>query len=218
MKIKSSALIFDMDGVLVNSEKIWAGLEMEFLKQFVPQIPTEYNSKVIGKSLKDIYNMLLKDFPKIFLIEKSEFITEYEKFGLEKIYPKTQLLPKMYEFLEKMSKKLPLALASSAQDSWVKTVVDTHQIRQFFKVIVCSKDVKEAKPNPEIFLLAAQKLNIKPEKCTVLEDSNNGVIAGKKAGMTVFGIRNGYNDEQNLSKADKIFNIKDLHTSLLKAL
>lgn len=217
-KMKFKAIIFDMDGVLIDSEKIWAKYEGNFLKKFAPSFSSSDNQKIIGQSIEGIYNLMTKEFSEEMKnVDKAKFLSEYEKFGCENIYQKTSLTKGVKDFLEKyttldrlddvvQSIQLPkFALASSAQKSWVNITLQIHNLAPYFQEIVCGNDVKKAKPAPDIFLLAAKKLNVRPEDCLVLEDSKNGAIAGKKAGMTVYGYRNGFNDEQDLSMTDQIF-------------
>jgi len=199
------AIIFDMDGVIIDSEKIWHTCEKKYLKKFIPSISKEFQTEIIGRSIFGIYDLMCNFFPKEMKnVSREYFLKEYEKFGVKNIYQKTNLITGIKELLEKLQKKKRLALASSSPLLWINTTLNRHNLHDFFPIITSGCAVKKAKPNPEIFLTTAKKLKVEPKKCLVIEDSKNGVLAGKSAGMTVFGFRNGFNDEQDLSFSDEI--------------
>lgn len=201
-----SGVIFDMDGVLTDSELLWKEKIYDLVHQHVPEFTHEHQRLIVGKSLADIYELLHELFPeKMKHVDREEFFRIYEKFGLEEIYAHAKMIPGAKEYLQKVSEKYPTALASSALRPWVGETLRQHDLRSFFRTIVTGSDVKKAKPDPEIFLQASRKLDILPEYCLVIEDSHNGVEAAHRAGMNVWGFRNGFNDEQDLGKADAIF-------------
>jgi len=200
------AIIFDMDGVLIDSERIWAGCENTFLKSVASQFNEEDRKNLIGGSVKRFY-VYLKNKYQISLTEK-EFGQQYLQFGIDNIYTKIQPIKGVVDFLQMCQKKnIPLALASSSCYDWIDMAIDKLDLRKYFKFIVSAEDLDgKGKPAPDIFLKAASLLNVEPSQCLVFEDSHNGVLAGKSAGMDVYGIRNGVNDEQDFSQTDHIFN------------
>lgn len=199
------AIIFDMDGVLIDSEKIWQQHEMGFLKTFVPEFPDEMHADILGRSIFGIFDLLVERFPgKVSSDEKEYFLQEYRKFGDENIYQKTNLTPYTKEVLEKFSPLYAIGLASSSPFDWINTTLDRHEIREYFQVCSSGEEVKNAKPDPEIFLLTADRLCVDPKNCLVIEDTKNGIFSAKAAGMSVLGFRNGFNEEQDLSQADGV--------------
>ncbi len=199
------AVIFDMDGVLIDSEKIWAIHEVEFVNTIAPGFSSKDHSKITGKSptgtyayLKEKYNLKLT---------KEEFLEIYKNFALEKVYPFSKISPHALEFIKYLqTKQIPMAIASSSIQAWIDYIVNKYELKKYFQAIVSADHIGGiGKPAPDIFLYTARQLNIKPKNCLVLEDSENGVIAGKNAGMTTYGYKNGYNEKQDLSQADKIF-------------
>jgi HAD superfamily hydrolase (TIGR01509 family) len=194
-----------MDGVLIDSEKIWAECENTFLKSVTPDFSENDRHNIIGGSIQGIY-LYLKNTYQIDISEK-EFTEKYTKFGIENVYLKTNPTNGVIDFLNKVKKeKIPLALASSSYYAWIDTAIDRLDLRKYFQVIFSAEDLQgKGKPAPDLFLETAKQLGILPEKCLVFEDSKNGVLAAKSANMTVYGFRNGVNDEQDLSKADRIF-------------
>jgi len=203
--MKYSAIIFDMDGVLIDSEELWDKCETAFFQNFIPNFTAQDQTNIIGGCLKNTYQYLKNNFT--ISLTEDEFIQKYIKFGLENIYQKTQPTIGVVDFLETIKQKnIPLALASSSYYAWINTALDRLNLRQYFDIIVSAEDLNgKGKPAPDIFLKTAELLKVSPSNCLVLEDSKNGVISGKSAGMTVYGIRNGVNDTQDLSQADKIF-------------
>ena len=97
-----------------------------------------------------------------------------------------------------------LALVSGSTTTQVNTILNFLGVKDLFEVIVSVDDITHSKPDPEGFLLGAQKLGVDPEECVVLEDATAGVRAGKAAGMRVIGVRN--NGDQDLSEADEVVN------------
>lgn len=200
------AIIFDMDGVLTDSEKFWKASIYNLAHQQIPEFTSEHQVMITGKSLNDIFKLLQQLFPeRMKQVNKGEFFDRYEKHGLDEVYSRAKMIPGALNFLHKASEKFPTALATSAIGSWASETLRRHDLRKYFCAIVTGDDVQRAKPDPEIFLRAAEMLQIPPAECLVIEDSYNGVEAGKKARMTVWGFRNGFNDEQNLKSADAIF-------------
>jgi HAD superfamily hydrolase (TIGR01509 family) len=199
--------IFDMDGVLIDSEKIWESCELQYLRAFLPQEydHDELQNNIVGRSIFGIFDLLKDLFPVHFShVSRSEFLEGYEQFGLEQVYKKTNLLLHVREVLQFLSQKIPVALASSSPKTWISETLNRHDLGDFFVAVVSGSEVQNAKPHPEIFQTAAQKIGINPKKCFAVEDSKNGVLSAKQAGMFVFGFRNGFNEKQDLSLSDKI--------------
>ena len=208
-----TAIIFDMDGVLIDSEKIWHNCELDYLRQFIADPPASLQTDILGRSIYGIYDLLCDRFPaEMQSVSRNNFLKTYEQFGLEQIYARTNLLDGVAALLAALAaNNTPIALASSSPRPWIDATLARHKLEKYFPpaVIVSGCAVANAKPDPEIFLTAAAKLGVAPAGGAVIEDSGNGVAAGKAAGMFVYGLRNGFNDAQNLAAADKI--IYSLH-------
>ncbi len=100
--------------------------------------------------------------------------------------------------------KIPTALATSASRRRMNAVLNLYNLQDKFPVKLCAEDVKESKPNPTIFLLAAQRLNVNPRQCVVIEDSTRGLIAAKRAGMLCVGYKGLPHVQQDMTQADLI--------------
>jgi HAD superfamily hydrolase (TIGR01509 family) len=203
MNQQSLAIIFDMDGVIINSEKLWAERETDFVQTLIPSFPKSAQQKLLGRSTLGVFKFLRAEFN--LTLPEQEFLKEYKKFGLKNIYEKCKLISNILVVLQKISQQKKIALASSSPRVWIEKIFERFNLEKFFNVVVSADDINgKGKPAPDIFLYAAKKLKVKPKKCLVIEDSENGILAGKRANMTVFGFRNGWNHDQNFSQADKI--------------
>lgn len=194
-----TTIIFDMDGVLVDTEKYWKGLD--FYRKFIPDWEEKYEKELTGMSVQDCYTWLKKN-TKLTLSQK-EFIEEHEKVAMD-IAAKCSLLPHVKEFIEKAKNKgFVLAVASSAPRKRVDFKIERFGLADFFEVIVSGDDVHgNAKPAPDIYMHTAKLLRKEQKECIVIEDAHKGIIAAKAANMKCIGIKNGFNEDQDLSKAD----------------
>lgn len=200
------AIVFDMDGVLVDSQRHWSRVQNFFLDEILGSWTAEDQVKIIGLSMPDVYELLVRDYG----LQKSyqELVSYYESLA-EQIYcEESSLLPGVRELLETLNEEgLPMAVASSSPRSWVEMAVGHFSLSSSFKLCLGSEDVNsKAKPAPDIYQLACKRLGFKPEECLAFEDSDKGIASAKAAGMVCLGIRNGFNEEQGLKNADLVFN------------
>jgi len=200
----TKALIFDMDGVIVDSERYWKKKEDQFFKKIVPILSVNDQKNILGQSVKNVYQKLVKEYG--VKITWDEVNNQYNQFAIEIYQQETDLIQgilPLFNQLILLQKKI--ALASAARESWIAIVLKRFQIGKYFDEIVSSDFVNEkGKPNPAIYNYTADKLSINPENCLVIEDSCNGVLAAKAAGMQCIGLKNGFNQDQDLSRADFI--------------
>jgi beta-phosphoglucomutase len=187
MNIK--AVIFDMDGVLVDSEPIHAKAWQQTLIPFNIDFPEEGYSRWFGVS--DI--IMAEHFIKVYNLPA----TKEELLGMKR--ERTDILiRKEVEFFEGVSESInnlkgkKLGLVTSSTREEVNAVLYKDGMQDTFDIIVTSDDVKFNKPYPECYLLAAEKMNIPPGQCVVIEDTNIGIQAANAAGMFVIGVTNSY--------------------------
>ena len=198
------AIIFDMDGVLIDSERIWQEKEPGFIINLFPKFPVEKCHEFAGRTAKGIYELLSSYNTKN--ISEEKFLEKFRKFGSREIYSEVAIFEGLEDVLQKLSKTKKIAVASSSLIEWVETAMQKTGFKKYFSAICSAEEIGGvSKPKPDIFLYAAKKLQVNPENCLVIEDANSGVQAGKSAGMTVWGFRNGVNDQQDFSQADFIF-------------
>ena len=198
------AVIFDMDGVIVDSEIHWKTTEGFFLQSLIPGWSAKDQDKIIGLGVLDLYALLVDTY----YLQKTqqEFLEIYQQMANEIYGQKVSLIAGFTELLTALNTNhIPVALASSSPTSWINIMLERFSLRDSFQVVVSADELKgEGKPSPAIYLLTASRLGILPERCVAIEDSKNGVLSAKNAEMFCVGFRNGFNNEQDLSRADVI--------------
>jgi pseudouridine-5'-monophosphatase len=198
-----SAIIFDMDGVLIDSEGLWPLVDQQFLQEYFPEFPLEKTRLFLGKGHLGVYHILSENG---FSMPYEEFLNIRVNLSLSEVYSNAELTQGVRSFLEKNHERFSFAIGTSNIHRGADLILDRHKIRPYFTTIVTADDVNgKAKPAPDIFLLAAKNLGIDPKKCLVLEDAPSGIQAAKSAGMTVFAYSSETNQDQDLSGADEVF-------------
>lgn len=201
------AIIFDMDGVLIDStKKVWEIHNM-LLAKFNKYVPTHEISNYLGRSLTDQIALFEKNFGIVFDKEvyKLNFLAERKK-ELSEIKKSAKLVQLMKNI---KSMNLKLAVATSSTKKRAEGILHKLGIFSFFDKIITSEDVKLGKPDPEIYLTTALKLEISPKDCLVVEDACSGIAAGKNAKMFVIGLRTPFEKETELEKANKTIDSLD---------
>jgi HAD superfamily hydrolase (TIGR01509 family) len=198
------AVIFDMDGVIVDSEIHWKTTEGFFLQSLIPGWSANDQDRIIGIGVLDLYALLVDTYH----LQKTqeEFLEIYQEMANEIYGQKVSLMEGFTELLTTLNTNhIPVALASSSPASWINIMLERFSLRDSFQVVVSADELKgQSKPSPAIYLLTATRLGIRPERCIAIEDSKNGVLSAKNAGMFCVGFRNGFNNVQDLSIADII--------------
>ncbi len=211
------AIIFDMDGVIIDSEPLHLELERELLEELGGKITPEEHQKFVGTT--DYY--MWSTFKNKFNIKNSieEMIAIKKERFLQNIH-KINLVDNFEEFMLTVHKEgYLLGLASSNNRKTVDSIIKKFNLDKYFEFIISGEEVSKGKPNPEIFLTAANKMNVKPHECLVIEDATNGVKAAKSAGMKCIGLKNPNSGDQDLSQADLIVdNFSELTLDTIKKL
>ena len=196
------AVIFDMDGVIVNSEAEWKSLEAAYFRELAPAWTKEHDERAVGLGVEDLHRFLVKEFE--VSVSKHEFLGHCD-ITAKKIYEQRVDCADGFLDLARELKHggVKTAIASSSPAHWIKMVVDRFALSPLLDAIVSADDVGgRTKPLPDIYLEAAARLNLPTIECLAIEDSSIGVLAAKRAGMKVAAYRNGHNDGQDLSSAD----------------
>ena len=198
------AVIFDMDGVIVDSEIHWKTTEGYFLQSLIPTWNMSDQDKIIGLAVHDLYALLVSTYQ--LAKTKEQFLELYQEMANEIYGQKVSLMEGFTELLSVLhANHIPVALASSSPQTWINIMLERFNLRQSFQAIVSADELEgEGKPSPAIYLLTAKRLGVHPTRCIAIEDSKNGVLSAKNAGMYCIGFRNGFNAEQDLSRADMI--------------
>lgn len=199
------AIIFDMDGVLVDTEdlhgdawiKTFAEHGIHLTKEKYLEEFSGNNSNVIVKQVMEKHNRPIDNVDDI-VYKKTEHAHLLIKNKLEPIPGVKELILHLY------SKKYKLGLASSSGMQVVSTVLSSLGLEGKFMVVHSGEAVKQGKPNPDIYLQTAHLLEVPVEQCIVIEDSKAGIIAARSAGMKCIGILNGRNKKEDLQHANII--------------
>lgn len=200
------AVILDMDGLMIDSESLHCKAYDTVLKQYGYGLNAKENSeRYVGISDPDISRDLISRYNLPIKPEKLAFLKqqEYRRLLGNEVIPQAGLL----ELLNRLkSSGFKVAIASSATTEEIKTVVKKLKIEPFINSITSSYEVENGKPKPDLFLHAAQKINIPPSNCLVLEDAPSGILAAKAAGMYSFAIPSSETKDKDFSKATKKLN------------
>jgi len=208
-------IIFDLDGVLIESEPLYIEAEIEIFNKHGIPLTKEVAYKYLGLKFEDYINIIARFFNKKVDIEEisKEYAERLKIMYEEGIIP---LTPNSLEVLAELKKTYLLALATSQKKQLAKIVMEKKGLSEFFEHGVYKEDVKNGKPDPEVFLKAASLINVPPQNCVVVEDAINGMKAGKAAGMHVVARKADYNKNQDFSFADYVItDLKEI-PSLLK--
>ncbi len=198
------AVLFDMDGVLIDSEPFHHRITKDLFQELKLTISSEEYNGFIGLSFPEMWKRINASYrleqtlPEIIDLNRNRIMTYLKN-------SEQQAIPGVVPLLERLkSEQIELAVASSSPLPYIELVLEKLAIRDFFRVLVSGEEVERGKPAPDIFLRAAELLKVTPEYCLVIEDSKNGVRAAKEAGMKCIGFRNINSGNQELSRADLI--------------
>jgi HAD superfamily hydrolase (TIGR01509 family) len=182
------AVIFDMDGVLIDSEPYWAEAEQQVFRQLGVTLDPAITSQTSGMTTRAVTELWFNHSPWQGLsIEQAEqAVIDYVASAVQERGVAKKGVVELLQQLQNW--QIPVALATNSPASLMHAVMDKLQIRPFFQAFCSIEQVRQGKPNPEIYLLAASKLGVAAEHCLVFEDSVTGLTAAKAAGMKVVAL------------------------------
>jgi beta-phosphoglucomutase family hydrolase len=205
------AVIFDMDGVLIDSEPFHLVVNERIFEDLgINMSEDEYHS-FIGTTHKDMWTIIKNRYnlpqsvPELVNMQVSGNIDYIKNEEIQSIKIKG-----ITDLLSRISREnIKIGIASSSPNEVINLVIKKLNISDYFSAIVGGEEIKKGKPAPDIFLKAAKRLEEKPSDCIVVEDSKNGTLAAKAAGMKCIGFKNPNSGNQNLEKADLIIDNYD---------
>lgn len=189
------AVIFDMDGTLIDSMWVWAEIDDIFLAKYGHRVPEDLHHAIEGMS----FTQTAQYFKKRFLIEDSieQIQEEWNRMAFEMYVTKVPLKSGVEQFVKKAKEDgLRLAIATSNSRTLVDAVLKAHGLQDCFDAIITDNEVCHGKPEPDVYLTAARSVGVEPENCLVFEDICMGIMAGKRAGMEVCAVRDEFSEYQ----------------------
>lgn len=200
------AIVFDMDGLMIDSEPLNSKAVSEVIKEYGKVPISKENGLVHTAGLKGD-----KQWEELRVVhnieERIQVLREKRRKAYLEIIKTTsiQTMPGLMDLLRLLKKKnIPLALASNTGRKHIQFILDKLKLFHYFPIITTGDEVVRPKPNPDIYIKTAKKLSTTTSYCLVLEDSESGVIAGKKAGMKVIAVPNVYTQNQDFTGADLV--------------
>jgi HAD superfamily hydrolase (TIGR01509 family) len=182
------AVVFDLDGVLIDSEHVWDEARQGLAEERGGRWSENASRDMMGMSSPE-WSRYMRD--QVGIAEPPEEISAEVVRRLERIYrDELPLMEGAVEAVERLAGHWPLGLASSSNRELIDLVLELSGLAPFFAATVSSEEVARGKPAPDVYLEAARRLGVKPEKCAAVEDSENGILAAKAAGMRVLAIPN----------------------------
>lgn len=197
------AVIFDMDGVIVNNHEFHFKAWMDFADRYNFELNEEiYKEQFNGKTNRDLFRSLFDD-PTDEEIET--YTEEKESLYRELYWDDLAVHTGLLDFLASLKRnRIKIALATSAPTENVDWVLDNLQLRPWFDVIVDGTQVDNGKPDPEIYLTVCDRLEIPPGDCLVFEDSLAGLESGKEAGCMIVGVATSHEAWELQSHTDHV--------------
>jgi beta-phosphoglucomutase len=209
------AALFDMDGVVVDNHHYHFSAWIEFSRRHNFHLNEDiYRDKFNGKTNADLFKMI---FGSVSSMQIETYAEEKEGLYQELYELHMKAHGGLIEFLEELrARRIKIALGTSAPTKNVDFTLDRLDLRHYFDVIVDGPQVKCGKPDPEVYLLCAQKLSVEPKDCVVFEDSLAGLEAGKRAGCQIVGVATSHKAFELRSKTDLIIHDFTEARSVLK--
>ena len=201
------AFFFDLDGTLMDSEIAWFKALQESLKLYGVDIPNEYAIEIYGQDWNEVYShintMFSEQIPSIKTLKKDTLYCYQKKDSSDMIIQESK------DLLVKLSKDFHVAIVSGASNGTIRTCIGVMDISKHVDFYIGYDEYSRPKPNPECYLLAADRAGVLSEECVVFEDSEVGICSAKEAGMFCVALARSQNAFLNHSRADMILSSLD---------
>ena len=198
------AVVFDLDGVIIRSEEVWDEVRERYVR--------ERGGRYDGEAQRAMMGMSAPEWSR-FIHDQLGVATPPEQINLdvvelmrERYLEELPLIPGARDAVERMADRFPLGLASSSNRPLIAAVLELSGLAPLFRAAVSSEEVPRGKPAPDVYVEAARRLDVPPERCAAVEDSHSGIRSAKAAGMRVVALPNpAYPpDEAALAEADVV--------------
>ncbi len=199
------AIIFDMDGVLVDSEPFHIEIENRLFKLNGIDVSDEEHLEYMGVATEVMWRKIAERHMLELTVEKLTQQSRTESIRYFSELTEIPVMPGLIDLLEELKqKKYPMAVASSSFPEIIEIILTKTGLRSYFQVVVSSEEAGKSKPEPDVFLLAARKLGIIPWNCLVVEDSFNGIKAAHAAQMSCVAYQSPGVDPRKQEHADVV--------------
>ena len=196
---KKKAVLFDLDGTLVDSMWMWKQIDIEFLARFGYDCPDDLQKEIEGMSFSETAVYFKDRFQIDWTLD--EIKECWTQMSIDKYRFEVPLKQGALEFLQYCKDHdIRTGIATSNGRDMVDAVIESLQIDKYLDVITTACEVKSGKPEPDIYLEVARRLSVEPSDCLVFEDIPAGIIAGKRAGMTVVAVDDDFSKEMKQEK------------------
>ena len=203
MDVPDGAVLFDMDGVLVDSETYWHRFEDEWVFAAALADGSPAHEEVTGMPYGEIYDYLDERYGTV--VTKDEFVAKYEERAESLYGEQVELadgIPELFDALRAVGRAI--AIVSSAPRAWINIVRERFDLGPLDLVLSAEEIDEHGKPEPHIYERAAERLGVDPSECVVVEDSLNGIEAAVRAGAFTVAFRAAHNADLDLSRADVV--------------
>ena len=198
------ACIFDLDGTVVDSMWVWGSIDYEYLKKHGHEVPSDMKQDIEGASIREV----VVYFKERFGIDDSieTIMDDWNKMAFQKYSNEIWLKPHIKDFLNYLKENdIKIGLSTSNSRVLAEAALGNLGVLEYFDGISAGCADIKGKPEPDIYLLTASILGVKPEECLVFEDLCKGIMAGKNAGMKTVAVKDDYSDyqlEEKIEMAD----------------
>ncbi|MCE9597692.1 MAG: HAD family phosphatase [Spirochaetia bacterium] len=188
-----------MDGLMIDSERLYIKVESEMASERGRILTRDVIARMMGRKPIDSMRIFAEDLK---ITEPPDrLLAERDQRLLIQMEHDLQLMPGLLETIEKFRGRYALSIATGATESFLNLTLDRFDLRSYFSVLVSSDAIVNGKPDPEIYLKAIKLLDVPADSCVVLEDSGNGVLAGRRAGAYSIAVPSEHTSHQDFSPA-----------------
>lgn len=199
---ETDAVIFDLDGTLVDSMWVWTAIDEDYIKKYNLTPPEDFHEAMEGMSYTETAEYFLRIFPQL-PHTVDEIKKEWYEMSVEKYTKEVKLKAGAKEFLEYLKEQgIRTGIATSNDRQLVEDFLAANEITELFDTICTSCEVKIGKPAPDVYLQVAKQLGVDPARCLVFEDVPMGILAGKNAGMRVCAVDDWFSRPQDTKKRE----------------
>jgi HAD superfamily hydrolase (TIGR01509 family) len=203
-----AAIVFDLDGVLIDSEPVWEDVRRSFVAERGGRWPPDAQSRLMGMSTAEWATYLSEDMQvALSATEVAEAVIERMATHYATDLP---VEPAADAVLRRLADRWRLGLASSSPTRLIDTVLTTTGWRDLFSITLSTEQVARGKPAPDVYVAAAERLSVAPSSCAAVEDSSNGMLAAAAAGLTLIAVPNRRYPPSAAALAQAVLVVEDL--------